>query len=137
MFELAPHDILEGKADSIRRAIELAILQDRLKPGEALPTVRTLAADLGINKNTVVAAYRQLQQTGLVISDGRRGSIVAGQTSPARAALAASYRQMISVRDGNPDLAFLPGAAEIRNAIARMNLDNHLYGEQRNHLPFV
>jgi len=138
MFVLAPNEILEGKADSIRRAIEQAILEDRLKPGEALPTVRTLAADLGINKNTVVAAYRQLQQTGLVVTDGRRGSIVAGQNSHGRSlSVGSGSRQTVSVRDGNPDVAFLPDEADIREALASMSLDNHLYGEQRNHMPFV
>lgn len=137
MFQLSPNEILEGKADSIRRAIERAILEDRLKSGEALPTVRTLAADLGINKNTVVAAYRQLQQTGLVVSDGRRGSIVAGQTSHGRSFLGTGDGQTVSIRDGNPDVVFLPDEADIRDAIARMSLDNHLYGEQRNYMPFV
>jgi DNA-binding transcriptional MocR family regulator len=138
MFELGQNQIIEGKADSIRRAIEQAILDDRLKPGDTLPTVRTLAKDLGINKNTVVAAYRQLQQTGLVISDGRRGSIVAGQVSQAPSRLANGRgRQTLSVRDGNPDIAFLPSETDVRDALGRMSVDHHLYGEQRNHAPFV
>ncbi|WP_397453193.1 aminotransferase class I/II-fold pyridoxal phosphate-dependent enzyme [Pseudomonas sp. NA-150] len=138
MFKLELHEIQEGKADSIRRAIERAILEDRLKPGEALPTVRTLAMDLGINKNTVVVAYRQLQQSGLVVSEGRRGSVVATQASRDRATSADfSLQQTISVRDGNPDIAFLPSEIDLREAMAKMNLDNHLYGEQRNHLAFV
>jgi DNA-binding transcriptional MocR family regulator len=129
--------MLERKADSIRHANEPAILQDRLKPGEALPTARTLAVDLGINKKTVVATYRQLQQTGLVVSDGRRGSIVASQSSHERSlSVGSSGRQAVSVRDGNPDVAFLPDAADIRDAIARKSLDNHLYGGQRNQMPF-
>jgi DNA-binding transcriptional MocR family regulator len=138
MFELGQNQIIEGKADSIRRAIEQAILDDRLKPGDALPTVRTLAKDLGINKNTVVAAYRQLQQTGLVITDGRRGSIVAGQVSqaPSRPANGRG-QQTLSVRDGNPDIAFLPSETDVRDALGRMSVDHHLYGEQRNHAPFV
>ena len=138
MFKLGQNDILEGKADSIRRAIELAILEDRLKPGDALPTVRTLAADLGINKNTVAVAYRQLQQTGLVVSDGRRGSIVARQTAHGGSRLTGDGgRQTLSVRDGNPDLAFLPGENEIRDALSRMNVAPYLYGEQRNYAPFM
>lgn len=140
MFDLTPDEIQEGKADAIRRAIERAILDDRLKPGAALPTVRALAADLSINKNTVVAAYRQLQQTGLVVSDGRRGSIVAGQIarmSTSSRLAGNGSRQTVSVRDGNPDAAFLPGENDIRAALARMNLDHHLYGEERNHVPFL
>lgn len=136
MFTLQPHEIAEGKAESIRRAIEQAILEDRLKPGESLPTVRNLAADLGVNKNTVVVAYRQLQATGLVVSDGRRGSIVANPSSSAPSA-DVGLPQMMSVRDGNPDIAFLPDDHDIRDAFSRMSLDNHLYGEQRNNAGFV
>jgi DNA-binding transcriptional MocR family regulator len=136
MFELAKDDILEGKADSIRRAIEQAIFNDRLKPGDTLPTVRNLAVDLGINKNTVAVAYRQLQESGLIIADGRRGSIVAGQASR-HAGNASGASQTLSVRAGNPDSAFLPGEAELRAALGRMDVSHHLYGEQRNYAPFV
>lgn len=139
MFELTLEEIQEGKADSIRRAIERAILEERLKPGDALPTVRSLAEDLGINKNTVVVAYRLLQHAGLVTSDGRRGSIVSSQAShrQKRGASAHGNRQTLSVRDGNPDLEFLPNETEIRDALGRMSVAHHLYGERRNHGPFL
>jgi DNA-binding transcriptional MocR family regulator len=139
MFRLTPEEIREGKADSIRRAIERAILDERLKPGDALPTVRSLAEDLGINKNTVVGAYRQLQQAGLVTSGGRRGSIVSSQASARqdRGTSARGGRQTRSVRDGNPDIEYLPDEAEIRDALGRMSVAHHLYGERRNYGPFL
>jgi DNA-binding transcriptional MocR family regulator len=143
MFTLTPEEIRQGKADSIRRAIERAILDERLKPGDALPTVRSLAEDLGINKNTVVGAYRQLQHAGLVTADGRRGSIVASQTSSqassrhGRGASARGSLQTLSVRDGNPDIAYLPDEAEIRDALERMSVAHHLYGERRNYGPLL
>jgi DNA-binding transcriptional MocR family regulator len=139
MFKLTRDEIQEGKADSIRRAIERAILDERLKPGDALPTVRSLAEDLGINKNTVVGAYRQLQQAGLVTADGRRGSIVSPQASSRqnRGASARGSRQTLSVRDGNPDIEFLPDETEIRDALGRMSVAHHLYGERRNYGPFL
>jgi GntR family transcriptional regulator len=37
-----------------------------LKEGMSLPSVRQLAGDLGVNLNTIAAAYRQLQDEGLV-----------------------------------------------------------------------
>jgi GntR family transcriptional regulator len=46
----------------IRHAIETGVLQ----PGEALPSVRTLAQDLVISPNTVVKAYSELQHEGLI-----------------------------------------------------------------------
>ena len=49
-------------------------LRDRgvLRVGSVLPPVRELAATLGVNRNTAVAAYRQLAQAGLVgvVGDG-------------------------------------------------------------------
>ena len=39
----------------------------RLAPGASLPSVRQLASDLGINVNTVIAAYRALESEGIVL----------------------------------------------------------------------
>lgn len=137
MFKLSRDEIQEGKADSIRRAIEQAILEERLRPGEVLPTVRTLATNLGINKNTVAVAYRQLQQSGLIIAGGRRGSIVAGQASANQKRQHGQGVATQSVRDGNPDIAFLPDETDVRDALGRMSVDHHLYGDQRNDGTFL
>lgn len=48
-----------------------AILAGRLRPGERLPSTRTLAAELGVARNTVVLAYEQLRTEGYVV--GARG----------------------------------------------------------------
>jgi DNA-binding transcriptional regulator YhcF (GntR family) len=47
-----------------------------LAPGAKLPTVRQLAGDLELAKNTVVRAYRALEQEGLVRGDRRLGTSV-------------------------------------------------------------
>lgn len=52
-----------------------------LTQGARLPTVRDLARNLRIAPNTVVHAYARLQEYGLVFSDGRRGTIVAGPSA--------------------------------------------------------
>lgn len=54
-----------------------AIERGDLIPGAALPTVRQLAGDLGIAPNTVARAYAELQESGWLVSDGRRGTRVA------------------------------------------------------------
>lgn len=54
-----------------------AIERGDLMPGAALPTVRQLAGDLGIAPNTVARAYGELQESGWLVSDGRRGTHVA------------------------------------------------------------
>jgi GntR family transcriptional regulator len=63
-------------ADQIVTGIRCAIASRELRPGDGLPTVRQLAADLGINMNTVSRAYRALEATGLVSTVRGRGTVV-------------------------------------------------------------
>jgi GntR family transcriptional regulator len=53
--------------EQVRQALRLG----RLEPGDRLPTVRAVAADVAINPNTVLKAYRELEHEGLV--EGRPG----------------------------------------------------------------
>ena len=48
-----------------------------LKPGEKLPSIRSLAAKYGLATNTVVKAMRQLEFRGLIIAQDRSGYLVA------------------------------------------------------------
>ena len=53
-------------------------IRDRtLAVGTRLPTIRHLAADLGLAVNTVARAYRELEEAGLIETRGRAGSFVA------------------------------------------------------------
>lgn len=65
------------------KAIEDAIRDGRLKPGVALPGSRALAEDLGISRNTVIAALDQLVSEGWLESEASRGTFVS-PTHPAR-----------------------------------------------------
>lgn len=47
--------------------IKRGIITDQLKPGEALPSVRTLASDIGINMHTVNKVYKHLQQEKVLV----------------------------------------------------------------------
>ena len=60
----------------LMRQIKHAIASGALSPGEQLPTVRQLAADLVINPNTVARAYRELEHDGLLEGVPGRGSFV-------------------------------------------------------------
>ena len=52
-------------------------IQDRTLPvGAKLPTIRSLATDLGLAANTVARAYRELEEAGLIETRGRAGSFV-------------------------------------------------------------
>lgn len=58
--------------EQLRRQIIAGVARGELAPGDALPSVRTLAQDLGINLHTVNKAYAMLRDEGHVVM--RRGS---------------------------------------------------------------
>ena len=62
-------------------AIKALIARGDLKEGAALPSVRQLAADLGVNLNTVATAYRELQAEGLLAVRHGAGATVASITA--------------------------------------------------------
>lgn len=78
--ESDPRPIYRQVADEIRRLIAAGALAE----GEALPSVRQVAVDLGVNLNTVAGAYRELQADGLVTIRHGSGAVVASRTSSAR-----------------------------------------------------
>ncbi len=97
-------------ADSIATNIEEAISAGTLAPGDALPPIRELAGRLGVNANTVAAAYRLLRDRGTVETAGRQGTRVRRRpaTTP-RSQLGLDVPK--GARDlstGNPDPALLP-----------------------------
>ncbi|MEO8011193.1 MAG: PLP-dependent aminotransferase family protein, partial [Dokdonella sp.] len=59
------------------RALKAAILDARLLAGARLPATRTLARELGMSRNTVLAAYEQLQAEGFLLARVGSGSFVA------------------------------------------------------------
>ena len=59
-------------ADQFRKQIRAGILV----PGEKLPSVRELAAELAINPNTIQRAYRELEAEGYIASVSGKGSFV-------------------------------------------------------------
>lgn len=61
----------------LRNSVIAGIAAGELRPGDALPSVRSLAEDLGINLHTVNKAYATLRDEGYVIMLGRRGAYVA------------------------------------------------------------
>ena len=73
--------------DQLRSQIIDGIRGGRLPPGTRLPTVRELAAQLGMAVNTVARAYRELESAGILETRGRFGTFVA-RTDPADAAMA-------------------------------------------------
>ncbi|WP_369032622.1 aminotransferase class I/II-fold pyridoxal phosphate-dependent enzyme [Streptomyces adonidis] len=105
---------IEGRgAAEISASVERAVGAGELEPGQLLPPMRELAERLGVNPNTVAAAYRTLRERGVIETHGRRGSRV-------RSKPATTGREYIRVEvpsgvrdvaDGNPDPALLPSLA--------------------------
>jgi GntR family transcriptional regulator len=62
--------------EQIVRQVQHGVAAGELEPGDALPTVRQLADDLQINRNTVARAYKLLEDRGVILTAGRRGTFV-------------------------------------------------------------
>jgi DNA-binding transcriptional regulator YhcF (GntR family) len=62
--------------DQLVAGLRGLIASGTLAKGDELPPVRQLAADLGINLNTVARAYRELTDAGLLASTRGRGTVV-------------------------------------------------------------
>jgi GntR family transcriptional regulator len=68
----------------IRSQIVMAIARSELVPGDVLPSVRSLASDLGINLHTVNKAYAVLRDEEYVTMHGRSGAYVADSTNESK-----------------------------------------------------
>ncbi len=62
--------------EQVRTQIASAVAAGQLSTGTKLPTVRRLAADLGLANNTVARAYRELEADGVIATHGRGGTFV-------------------------------------------------------------
>ena len=61
----------------LRNQIILGIASDTIREGDALPSVRQLADDIGVNMHTVNKAYSVLRQEGFLRLDRRKGAVIA------------------------------------------------------------
>ena len=62
--------------------IKAIIAAGELPEGSSLPPVRQVAADLGVNLNTIAFAYRQLQKAGLIKVKHGSGAVVIARVVP-------------------------------------------------------
>lgn len=96
-------------AAALASSVEAGVHAGRLRPGDALPTVRNLAATLKLSPTTVAAAYKLLQARGLVSGLGRRGTRIAARPpTPAVSSRPPVPENAIDLATGNPDPALLP-----------------------------
>ena len=59
--------------------VKALIARGDLREGTTLPSVRQVANDLGVNLNTIAAAYRQLQAEGLVTVQHGVGAVISSR----------------------------------------------------------
>jgi DNA-binding transcriptional regulator YhcF (GntR family) len=86
--------------EQVRAQLAAAIDAGELGAEQRLPTVRQLATDLGLAANTVARAYRELELAGLIETQGRHGSFVAGaQPETRQGALHATRAFVLTMRD--------------------------------------
>src|SRR5215813_4516390 len=67
----------------VAEEIKALIARGELAEGATLPPVRQLAADLGVNMNTIATAYRELQDEGLLAVRHGSGAVVASRRTSA------------------------------------------------------
>ncbi|MBX3192717.1 MAG: PLP-dependent aminotransferase family protein [Labilithrix sp.] len=109
----------------IARAVAADIRRGRLRAGDALPGTRSLAGALGVHRNTVLAAYRELVAEGWITSEEARGTFVSAHipdVAPRRFSAQAAAPRGIAPRVGfdlvdrlrtgplPPALGVVPGA---------------------------
>ncbi len=94
IVSLAP-DAVEAAYEQIARQIRAHIAGGGLLPGVRLPGVRGLAADLGVNLNTVARAYRLLEEQGFVRIRDRSCAEVAPPARRAAASMRAGFEEEV------------------------------------------
>lgn len=90
----------EPPFEQLRSQVAARAASGDLPAGTRLPTVRALAAELGIAANTVARAYRELEADGVVVTEGRRGTFVAAPDAPADVQAAAAAWAATARRSG-------------------------------------
>ncbi len=83
--------------EQLRAQLADQVLAGLLLEGVRLPSVRALAADLGVAPGTVARAYAELESDGLVEGRGRAGTVVTGtRADPGEGRLRAAANRLVA-----------------------------------------
>ncbi|MDB6030366.1 MAG: GntR family transcriptional regulator [Verrucomicrobiales bacterium] len=111
--------------------VKAAAASGALQPGEALPSIRPLAEELRINRNTVAKAYAELESQGVVETQAGKGCFLANNHSPlkkeVRKRMLAEYVDAAVVQAHHlqvSDSEFLSLVQERLNLFAQQNKTN-------------
>ncbi|MGW4642853.1 MocR-like pyridoxine biosynthesis transcription factor PdxR [Sphaerisporangium sp. NPDC004334] len=131
---LVEMDAVAGRRTGLEHALRDAIRDGRLAPGTRLPSSRALAAETGLSRGTVSAAYDQLIAEGYLTARHGSGTSVA-DVAPQRAgappAGGDSPAPRFDLRPGSPDVTTFPAAAWLRatrRVLATVPAAVHGYG---------
>ncbi|NUL26565.1 MocR-like pyridoxine biosynthesis transcription factor PdxR, partial [Streptomyces lunaelactis] len=134
--ELRGSGLRSGLMDALREAVRTG----RLVPGTRLPSSRSLAADLGIARNTVADAYAELVAEGWLTAQQGAGTRVARRAAPRKPAAGVARARptrggpAYSLLAGSPDLASFPRAEWLKAARRALTAAPHEafgYGDPR------
>jgi DNA-binding transcriptional MocR family regulator len=127
--DLKQYRIRGRSAAEMVESVETAVAAGQLAPGERLPSVRRLAAAVGLSPGTVSAALAELRRRGIVVSEPRRGTRIGDGPPIGLRGVQLPLPLPAGVRDlsrGNPDPTLLPDLAA---ALATLAPPARLYGE--------
>ncbi|MFF0301926.1 PLP-dependent aminotransferase family protein [Streptomyces sp. NPDC004562] len=135
-LDLAAHAGAGGRRAALARALREAVRAGRLAPGTRLPPYRSLAADLGVARNTVADAYAELVAEGWLTARQGSGTRVAERARPARrterpsrGAPARAGGPRHDLRQGTPDASAFPRAAWLASYRRALNrAPNEVFG---------
>lgn len=109
--------------ESIRQQVQCG----QLLPGQSLPSVRDLATELGVNRNTVASAYKRLSAAGIAETRGRLGTRICCQETAGEQEGRQPDSPLVDVASGNPNPQWLPN---VREVLLGARTAPRLYGDE-------
>ena len=61
--------------------VKAAVASGAAQPGDSLPSIRPLAEDLRVNRNTIAKAYAELEHQGVIETSAGKGSFINGNAT--------------------------------------------------------
>jgi len=107
--------------------IERRVADHELLPGDRLPPVRVVAAEIGLAPNTVASAYRRLGERGITIGRGRMGTFIADRPPVMIPSDSRIRHGLLDLSSGNPDPELLP---DLNKVLRESGGSTVLYGDR-------
>ncbi len=118
MLDLVQKYVTSGSAVKVAGELETLVRSGRVAPDAVLPPVRTLAEAIGVSPGTAAAAYKLLRQSGVVITDGRRGTRVLSRPKFREYGAVPVPSGAVDLQVANPDPKLLPDLRPILKSIS-------------------